>query len=521
LGSTTGTLPIAVEVSAATVGELLSGTGQSSAKSVTRSLADSINSYHKSNATNGGIPNQVIFEFTDPAIEKAVLKKDGPTNLQATPATLAQGPADKLLDSKQSVKSTERNFSFAAGTPIIQVIDQVIRASSYITDQQNTKIDETGQVIPNPAADKPMKWFVTNGQVELKTDSNGNTAHTLTYRISPFQVNLDLPGFPPPQFRGTHKRYDYWFTGQNKEVLQFEQEHNYTYYQQTASQLGSSQIQLRTSAREQEEKVRKVAQVGSSASTQGAVAGANDIAATAAASLYSLADQAMCKIVIMGDPHWIGEYDRASAGQPPVIDYESQEILIEINFNIPSDYNLNTGLMEVNKTNYNRNSTTRTAGDPTFSFVYMATNISSTFKDGKFTQQIDGILKIFYDKVDNAAGKPATGVSGGEQPAGRAIKGGTADMFTKNKFGQSPPTIVSDITSQSLLLKVPSPTDSAFGMVGGDPLKFALPDTAPEVVKLRSGTTVEVRSVAELNQLRAQLQIDNKEYVRLRKELEN
>jgi hypothetical protein len=160
----------------------------------------------------------------------------------------------------------------------------------------------------------------------------------------------------------------------------------------------------RVSARYQEAKTQEIIQGTSAGTAHGAIGGNSEPGAALSSVLYSVADQAQAKMVIHGDPQWLGEYDQSlnslsaySSGGS--INFDSQEIIYEINFNIPTDYGSN-GLMEVNSTNIGTN--------PRHSFLYRAIKVSSSFKDGKFTQEITGVLRMFPE----AENKEPAAVSG-------------------------------------------------------------------------------------------------------------
>ena len=56
-------------------------------------------------------------------------------------------------------------------------------------------------------------------------------AYDIVYQLSPYKVNdVQSDYFPQGEFQGTHKKYNYWFTGQNTQILKFEQDFNYLYY---------------------------------------------------------------------------------------------------------------------------------------------------------------------------------------------------------------------------------------------------------------------------------------------------
>jgi hypothetical protein len=123
--------------------------------------------------------------------------------------------------------------------------------------------------------------------------------------------------------------------------------------------------------------------------------------------LYSPGDTAKIKLKIIGDPAWIQQGD-VRGGLPQLgalydaflpdgtISYAGQEILFEVLWNKPADYDLTTGLMDPGVNNYNSNRKAGQAGDAVQSHVYRATRCVSTFSKGQFTQELEG-AQIYYE----------------------------------------------------------------------------------------------------------------------------
>ena len=487
VGSAGGILPTNIEVSGATIGELLTGetpaspNGSAATNSV-RGLATAINNYYKSIAPAGATPDMIEIKFAPGFnIETAEVKKIGPVTkskaAQPTPAT-----ADaQLLANRGSMSTSERNTSFQAGSPIVWAINQVVMASTYITDQQTFDVTETGEVVPKPTASGTVQWFLVTGTTELIYDKvRREYAKKTTYLISPYQVYLTTPSMPKTGFRGSHKRYDYWFTGTNKEVINFEQEYNFLYYVQTAPQ--STEVYnaaSNASARLQEQKIAQVAQAGTSGSPQGALGGNTDPAAAAASLFYSLADQATSRLTIYGDPQWLGEFDYAGISYGALrangdINFDAQEVLYEINFNVPTDYDHNSGLMKVNQNNFSRTATD--AGQPNNSFIYRAYEVTSRFADGKFTQELQGTLRVFTDSASIPT--PENTVSGTTRGADLECR--AADILEST----SKDTMTKDIGAAQVPLSVEMQND---GFLRDGTFSFArqrvvVPDVAGTVV---------------------------------------
>jgi hypothetical protein len=101
------------------------------------------------------VADQYVLEFANGAEaikDGKIAKPDKKVNKSATP--LAQAPSQNTQSAspdKSSVDVTARNWGVTAGMQLVQVIDMIIRNSSYITDQALVSIDETtGKPVPNP-----------------------------------------------------------------------------------------------------------------------------------------------------------------------------------------------------------------------------------------------------------------------------------------------------------------------------------------------------------------------------------
>jgi hypothetical protein len=146
-------------------------------------------------------------------------------------------------------------------------------------------------------------------------------------------------------------------------------------------------------------------------------------------------------MTILGDPAWIqqGEVWSGVAGQNLLfgpfladgsINYEGQEVLFEVAFNQPSDYNLNTGLM--NPAQIQRQDETRTD-----SLIYRATEVISSFSKGQFTQELNGILVLFDLPDDNTQQLAETAVAAADRNT--AVRGGvqTPRLSPSSSLGET------------------------------------------------------------------------------------
>jgi hypothetical protein len=352
------------------------------------------------------VPDEYDIEFAPITLGAATLKRQGTTDKSKVPMQ-KQTPSGLRPDTN-SVNSKASIMPVSAGMQIVQFIDQIMRSSSYITDQQLYIVDpETQEVKPNPNPPGGITaWYkVSVEATQLKYDARRHDhAYRMKYVITPYAINsLPSDWFKNSRYRGSHKSYNYWFTGANKEILNFEQEYN-NLYRLVISGLNVPVQQARTDFRDQS---RRTFLPTSENHAKGADGNTNEAGDNAASFLYSPTDQAKAKLRIVGDPAWMQQGEIAEGvsartfnfspfNDDGTINYDSQEIVFDISWNQPDDYNFNTGLVEVNNTGVKPGGTPRT--QPQLNFTYTAIKCKNIFSKGRFEQELEGRLLIEFDK---------------------------------------------------------------------------------------------------------------------------
>lgn len=379
---------------------------------ITSGVVAALNQYQQQQKAKGIIEVPDVYEvvFLDPVISGASTKPPDDFNLKVT-GSVAPGTANQQVNpATNSVQTNTQTKPVVAGTSMIQFIDQAVRNSSYIYKQQITipkTNPQTGKLedVPNGTPAQVVGWFRIGLQADpIKYDlKRKDYAYKITYSIAPYLVNdLKSNYFPQTKFRGTHKKYSYWFTGENIEVLSFEQDFNYLYYivmNSNSPPKGVNDLDYR-------EEAKRAYQTRSNESDQGQEGKTNEPAANAADILYSPTDLSRAKISIIGDPGWVaqGETWAGISGQnvsygpffpDGTINTEAEEPLFEIAWNKPVDYDLTTGLMNPNQRKAGANAVETLGPGPTQSYVYRAISVTSNFNQGKFTQDLEGVLVQF------------------------------------------------------------------------------------------------------------------------------
>lgn len=361
---------------------------------------------------------------------------------------------------RQQVDTVSRSFSIVAGQQLLQAIELAIRNSSYITDQSLVIVNPDGTQQPNPnASGKPMTWFSISMTAEpIKYDYLRNDkAYKIKYTVAPFIVkNFNSKYFPVSKFSGVHKSYPYWFTGKNTAVIDYSETLN-ALYSLTVSG-GDSKNSLAAETRKRvTSSMRDIIKYNydprSTQSSQGADGKSYEPNANAAEILYSPGDLAETKVKILGDPAWIqqgslfrdvndatfkGEVVSSGFNPDGSIAFDTQDILFEVVWQRPEDYDLETGLADP----YSR--TQKNAAykrEPIQSRVYYCTKVLSEFRNGRFEQTLHGSLYLFPKQDGSNTADAAAAASSDAEAAAellRESRRGTANAGATTANGKPP-----------------------------------------------------------------------------------
>jgi hypothetical protein len=334
----------------------------------------------------------------------------------------------KEVNDAVSVTSTpntnSRTITFANDVSIMQAIGSIISQSSYLENALTAVIKSeteppqpnkgTGEVKdPNP---KTIKWYNLGAEVKCLGFDNivGDFAYEITYVIQPYETPMVTSPYAgkTSKYYGAHKRYEYWFTGKNSEILHYEQKMDNSYFLPAmnptgspASQGGGADIPTIPGKRQNEDRTGKL-DLGKEAQN------------SYLTSLYDPGAYATAKVTILGDPDYlmqdspssINQVYRQFYGKGFTINPNGGQVFIEIDFKEADDYNNDDGLLTINESilfwKYPKEVASQIKG-----VSYMLTEVVSIFSKGKFTQELDCVINQFPDitnKTDkNAAGRPS------------------------------------------------------------------------------------------------------------------
>lgn len=401
----------------------------SAKKSIKQGLMQAVNDFQKELCFGPDAKYQtpdeyrIVFASGAEDIANATLVLPGKKKEDAqTPmaAPLSQQPSN-INQTKISKDPTSRNQAITAGMQIVQAIELVIRNSSYITNQMTTQIDAySDDEIVKSSNDKPVDWFLITPiaePIEPYDTLRNDYAMRITFVISKYQLqNYESKYFAPAKFKGVVKSYPYWFTGQNSAVLDYQEQLN-TLYNITVS--GSNptnslaeQTRRKILAAQRDQPFFQY-QSASAESRQGSEGRGNEASSSIADSLYNPGDLANCKLKIVGDPAWFqqgslaggifpGNFNYSPFNPDGTINFDSQQVMFEVAWTRPYDYDPNTGII-------NPQSAVGRKVQTIQSRVYQCRKVTHEFKQGQFTQSIDGTLFLYLkpNLTDKAATAPA------------------------------------------------------------------------------------------------------------------
>jgi len=346
------------------------------------------------------------FEFHPASLSASKVKRTGSTDRSKTAGKQAT-TAKQALDSKtDKVDNNSLNWNIQAGTQIVQVIDQIMRSSEFVNDQAKYQVDPvTQKLIPSTGTGTGTTvWYHISAQTTALEydDKRRDYAYRIKFIITPYAITqMASEYFPDSRYRGSHKSYNYWFTGQNTQILSYEQTYDYQY----RLILNGPAPTDATKPRDFRDQYTRTALPTTEQKTGQTTGDQTSAAADSAADFrYDTKDFASIRMRIIGDPAWI-QQDKVELGvnnqtfnfrpfnDDGGINYNSQEVVFDITWNNPQDYNMDTGIMNVYPD----------SGKSKEFNVYTLKTVKSFFSRGRFEQEIEGNHLVEY----NAGPAPA------------------------------------------------------------------------------------------------------------------
>lgn len=405
-----GTLPVQMEVNAATVAEAI---GAVENWETTTGFLDKLNALQQQKVKDKkqmlADEYAVIFEENSNLAESTLVDKNANKSKVPMMKVSSKDGANVRTASTPAAQTVRRKraMTFASGMPIIQALDQILSQSSFISDtlafkdnEEATTVQDTDKTYEQQSNPKTLSWYIIVPQVDIidYDDLRNDYAYRVTYVIKRYEVPYirSMSHKYVPKYYGPHKRYNYWYTGQNSEVLAYEQQYNLLYFNTGALSSDSATTNKKDSA-------PNSAMPATNADPTGLMSGAFEAANSIKTFLYSPGDQLKAVIKILGDPDFLMPATSGTVSQilqkwygPDfTVNPSSGQVYIELVFNQVEDYGPDGTL----KPNNNIEFWKYPPELKTFikGMVYMLVKVTSKFSKGTFTQELKTILPNFGD----------------------------------------------------------------------------------------------------------------------------
>jgi hypothetical protein len=243
-------------------------------------------------------------------------------------------------------------------------------------------------------------------------DKRNDYAYDITYRINAYRLGDAFSDyFRPIVYYGAHKQYNYWFTGQNTAIIDFEQTLDNLYGHTLTGANVVSPLTTNLNNVIRNDQIKRTFQPKSNESDNGADGNTNEPAANLAGYLYDPNSWSKVTLTIVGDPAWLLQGDNgfgqlatttfAESGltfsyqaflPDGTINMDAGQALFELSFNTPSDYDFETGIIKPtgNETPDGQRLVGNDTKNASETYLYVGETLKSMFKQGKFTQTLSG-----------------------------------------------------------------------------------------------------------------------------------
>jgi len=409
-------------------------------------------------------------------LDKARFPGSTATNTQSsTPA--------KELNSQPN--NTQRNVIFGNSLPILQCIDSTIIQSKYLEDALSVIYDSTLEADPDKkslkkitsADNRPVSWYTVSAGVSNPRwdDKQKEWAFDITYTINKYDTPVVTSTYvnAASKYYGPHKKYDYWYTGLNNEIISYEQNLDNTFFNVV---LADSNDSVSTSG----DTYRYNTPSGNQSYASGPADAVGKKGSGPSAqnsfvtSLYDPGSFASATMTILGDPDYLIEtssssidnaYSQFYGPDGYTINANGGQVFIEIDFKegvdyvsgggtggIDSDGTTQGGLLNINDSILFWQYPESISKIVKNAISYQVQQVTSTFRDGAFKQTLELVINDFGNPAVNedanaAPAKSTTSSTSGPTTTSSAVTTSntspTKDPVLQTKGGtitQSSPT---------------------------------------------------------------------------------
>jgi len=379
----------------------------------TRSLISILNEQQQQNKSKTVFKLEFIGPSAD--IENARLVTTGSDKTRAPGAPIS---ATNQSNESASVRSTPnlnlKSIALDATKPIMQVIGEIIKESEYmdkaVNTLQKTSLDGQDSNSDQEKNNRPKKfrWYNLSAIVKCKEWNKllSDWDYEITYVIQSYLT----PALVSPyvnftdNYYGPHKRYEYWYTGKNSEIISYEQVYNNLYYQ-----IQNDPIKSET-AQNGKQDTPQAPNLPTSASRAGAIGTGNETRNSVMANLFDPTSYVNVKVQIMGDPDYLMQdspgslndiYSRFYGVDGYTINPNGGQVFFEIYFREGIDYDNQDGLLSINSQvlmwDYPKAIQAQVKG-----VSYVLNTVDSNFTKGKFFQELRANINSFPNSTADA-----------------------------------------------------------------------------------------------------------------------
>jgi hypothetical protein len=440
--------------------------------------------------------------------------------------TSKQSNANTETQKNNKPKNTERRTTISKGTAIIAAINQIIAQSKFLEDALKTVY--TTALEPNqdkkdlPALDQPGKktieWFSCTPDIRnLKWNSKtADWVYDINYILTVYDTPILDAAYTNPgkEYYGPAKRYDYWYSGTNTEILKYQQVLDNNYYTTYLSDdFGQSDADKKANQNGGQNTTDATNGSGNGAGvttslvqnqrtgqpTQGKAGVGMEAQNSYLTSLFDASAVATATIDILGDPDWLmsttsAAYDdkgSVTLGRNEGVVYskfygrdgytvnpDGGQIFFEIDFKEAIDYKSEAidvpgisgapGTLAINSSILfwkDPKSTSKLVKG----ISYNCTKVKSTFLNGIFKQTLSAQINTFADagSTDNGTGrenKNTAGNSGSNNGNGNATTSNrglpVSNSGLKAKGGRTSGRGTPSVAEQSRIDRTNAPSSS-------------------------------------------------------------
>jgi hypothetical protein len=411
-------------------------------------FCSAINSYFASLKVQNQISviNTVRVVFDEKIGNSKLYTTSGPVNAAGAPASGTSNAAQRAqVQAASGAPKGQLRFDGAtvnipAGTTIDRMIDWAVRNSEYIGEQlkdPTVTAEQRSSIVSggNPNTITWLRWFriIPNIYIRDYDQKQNRYGMDIVFYVKPYNLSAKHPFYPKGRVPGFVKKYDYIFTGKNKEVIDLQIDFNTLYLiEMSTNRIKSRQPQtgtpgdgLKSATPDYSDTIYPnpnqlvpnkniapvpVAMVSDNVATT-IRAGGTPQASVDAGDLYrslmlgAKGDMITLNLRIVGDPQFIkqddiflgqsadtptGQFLNDSSGSSLYMD--GGELYVFVNFQSPVDYDETKGIADVTSSRYRYSE---------FSGVYKIITVDNSFSNGKFEQSLT-LAKLLYDQE----GKP-------------------------------------------------------------------------------------------------------------------